>query len=423
MARTVRDAPLGSRESRLKLKPGRRYFRGIHDGLALAYRRGYLGSGTWSVRLLQSNDKYALRRLGVADDNADANGSDILNFSQAQKLAIEFDEQVKRDAGLIRTHATVAEATERYLKWFRIHRKSITETEHTINAHILPTLGERKINALKAYELQAWLEDLAAQPARSRTPRYEKEQKFRDFPKTTDEKRARRASANRIFSILRAILNKAFADGLVSDNVEWRKVKSFAKVDETRIRFLTDAEAMRLVNACASDLKDLIKAALLTGCRYGELVAMKVHDVDMPGANVYIAESKSGKPRHVPLNEEGITLFRNLIKGKSAEKLLFTRADDKVWGKNHHVRPLKEACAIAKINPVISFHELRHTYASHLVQAGVDLLTISRLLGHADTRITCRHYAHLVDKTLEDAVTKLQIFTSEKRNEILVAVK
>ncbi len=56
------------------------------------------------------------------------------------------------------------------------------------------------------------------------------------------------------------------------------------------------------------------------------------------------------------------------------------------------------------MRPAVGFHELRHTYASLLAQAGVDLLTISKLLGHADTRVTSRHYAHLCDKTLMKAV-------------------
>lgn len=65
---------------------------------------------------------------------------------------------------------------------------------------------------------------------------------------------------------------------------------------------------------------------------------------------------------------------------------------------------------MAKIKPAVAFHELRHTYASHLAQAAVDLLTISKLLGHADTRITAKHYAHRADKTLAAAVTKLPSF-------------
>ena len=68
---------------------------------------------------------------------------------------------------------------------------------------------------------------------------------------------------------------------------------------------------------------------------------------------------------------------------------------------------MKTACEQAKIDPPIGFHKLRHTYASLLAQAGADLLTISKLLGHADTRITSQHYAHLCDKTLVNAVKTL----------------
>jgi integrase len=79
---------------------------------------------------------------------------------------------------------------------------------------------------------------------------------------------------------------------------------------------------------------------------------------------------------------------------------------------------------VAKIQPAIAFHELRHTYASHLAQAGVDLLTISKLLGHADTRMTSTHYAHLADKTLAAAVTRLPSFVGKvSRRDNLQAVR
>jgi integrase len=86
---------------------------------------------------------------------------------------------------------------------------------------------------------------------------------------------------------------------------------------------------------------------------------------------------------------------------------MFSRGDGEPWGKNHQQRPLSEACKRAKIAPPLRFHEARHSYASALAQAGADLLTISKLLGHADTRVTSRHYAHLCDKTLANAVNKL----------------
>ena len=251
-----------------------------------------------------------------------------------------------------------------------------------------------------------------------RTGRFAKDQRFKQAPRTADEKRARRATANRILNILKALLNRAFQDALVADDSTWRRVKPFARVDEARIRFLTDTEGVRLVNACSPDFRELVQGALLTGARCGELVAMRVQDVDVKTGKVYIAQSKSGRPRHIPLNAEGVALFRDLLAGKSGDELVFTKKDGSPWGKNHHVKPLLRACRAARILPPIAFHELRHTYASHLAQAGVDLLTISKLLGHADTRITSKHYAHLADKTLAAAVTKLPSFRQSEQDNV-----
>ncbi|MGH8738043.1 MAG: hypothetical protein ACREU5_11840 [Burkholderiales bacterium] len=169
--------------------------------------------------------------------------------------------------------ATVKQAAERYLKWFRQHKKSVRETEHVINAHILPALGDLKLEAVTAPKLRAWLDALASQPARVRSSR--QKPKYRASPRTADEKRARRSTANRILNVLKALLNRAFQDGLAADDTAWRKVKPFAKADEARIRFLSDAEAVRLVNACPADLRALVRAALLTGARYGELARLR----------------------------------------------------------------------------------------------------------------------------------------------------
>lgn len=104
---------------------------------------------------------------------------------------------------------------------------------------------------------------------------------------------------------------------------------------------------------------------------------------------------------------------------QQASDRVFVKQDGNLWGDNHHARLMKEACHHASITPAIGFHELRHTYASLLAQAGADLLTISKLLGHADTRITSRHYAHLCDKTLANTVNRLlPSFGHEKERKI-----
>jgi integrase len=287
-----------------------------------------------------------------------------------------------------------------------------------VRSHILPAFGDRPIATLKSGDLRTWLEDRATAPARLRTGKFAKSANQRSAPTSGDEKRARRASANRIYTVLRAILNRAFQSGHVASDREWRKVKPFPKVDEARIRFLTDAESVRLVNACPINLRELVRAALLTGARWGELASLRVADVDTnrDRPTVYVAESKSGKPRYIPLNDEGRKLFEILTTGKARDARVFLRSDGLAWGHNHHVRALTDASRVAKIKPAVRFHELRHAYASHLAQAGIPLLTISKLLGHADTRITARHYAHLADKTLADAVTNLPSFAPDPRS-------
>ena len=417
MARSQRSTRLETRTARLKLPQGNRHFVTIGEGLALAYRRTEQGFGTWQARYWDGH-KYHYSHIGAADDFQEANGSDLLTYYQAQEAARKLAHTAKTDAGVIFKSISVAEAAEKYLGWYKDHRRALKETEHTVRVHILPALGSTHLDKLTSATIRRWLEQIASKPARVRTRKDAKQSAYRAAPKTADEKRARRATANRIFNVLKAMLNRAYQDGLVASDSAWRKVKPFAKVDEARIRFLTDAEALRLVNACPVDLRQLVRAALLTGARFGELASLHAKDVNLGTAQVYFLPAKSGRSRYVPLNSEGVALFKGIVAGKTGDQLLFTKDSGEAWGKNHHVRPLLDACNVARVKPTISFHELRHTYASHLAQAGVDLLTISKLLGHADTRITSKHYAHLADRTLAVAVTKLPSFGESKSENV-----
>ncbi len=297
----------------------------------------------------------------------------------------------------------MAKAAEHYLAWFRQHRKSADRTAGTINTHILPTLGERIVSELTTRELRAWRDRIAAQPARKRSKRGER-QAYRSAPETDDQKRARKATANRCLAVLKAILNKAWQDDRVGDDAAWRRVKPFEKVEAARVRFLTIEECRRLVNANPSGLRELVRAALLTGARYGELARLNVSDFDPARRTLHIGESKSGRPRYVPLSVEGVEFFQALALNQRALDPLLRNPHGERWGKGQYQRPLAETYRAAAIAPPARLHDLRHTYASLLAQAGADLLTVSKLLGHADTRITARHYAHLCDRTLARAV-------------------
>ena len=405
MAQSARDHRLETRSARLRLLSGQRYFKPIGEGLTLIYRRTQEGFGTWSAKLVTSTGKYALRALGAADDYQESDGVDVLTFWEAQDSARDLARAAKVDAGTILNPRTVRDATDFYLAWFRAHRKSVKSTEHVIRIHILPTLGNKLLDKLTTPKIREWLDGIATQPARLRS-RLEITPRFRPPPTTQDEKRARRATANRILNVLKAILNRAFEHGMVGSDTAWRRVRPFANADQARIRFLTELEAARLLIASEPALGTLVRAALVTGARCGELTSLTVRDVSLRNRQIYISPSKSGRPRHIPLNDGAFRLFSNAIRRKLNDSLVFTRADGKPWGK-HYVRPFRRACKIANIDEPIAFHDLRHSFASHLAQAGIDLLTISKLLGHADTRITSKHYAHLADATLAAAVRKL----------------
>src|ERR1700730_5781281 len=105
----------------------------------------------------------------------------------------------------------------------------------------------------------------------------------------------RRATANRNLTILRAALNQAFRDGKVASDVPWRTVKPFREVDAPRLRYFTKDEVTRLTNAAQGNFRNLVLAALHTGCRYGELPRLRGGDFNPDSGTLFVGRSKSGK--------------------------------------------------------------------------------------------------------------------------------
>jgi integrase len=155
------------------------------------------------------------------------------------------------------------------------------------------------------------------------------------------------------------------------------------------------AEAQALLGALRSPLRELAAGSLYTGLRLGELRALRVGDVK--GGAVQIRHSKSGKPRHVPLTAEGVAFFAQLTKDQPRDALVFPTPVHNV------TRQMTKACTAAKIERA-TFHDLRRSYGSLLLNAGAAPDTIRRLLGHSDLRMTLRTYAHLMDEALQTAV-------------------
>lgn len=401
MSRKIKDNDLANRTTRSRLvaraKP---YWRLVSEGQHIGYRRRQRGAGSWVARCyLGPAAGYREEVLGMADDLDDADSFRVLNFGQAQERArVWFDQQFRRAQGEPESPSapyTVAACMADYLEWFRAHRKSYEQARVAIEAHILPSLGNRELSSLTAVVIKKWLQDLAELPPRLRSrkgaaPRY-------GVIHSPEDLRKRKVTANRIFTILKAALNKAFEDGRVASDLAWRRVRGYRGVDAAKVAFLTVEEAARLLDACEPDFLALVKAALLSGCRFGELIDLRVGDVKLEQAAIHIRESKSSKSRYVYLNEEGERHFSALSEGRSNAEMLFLKSDGSPWGRSEQTRRMKVACQSAGLGPEVTFHILRHTYASHYLMTGGTLPALAQQLGHADTRMTTRHYAHLAE--------------------------
>jgi integrase len=277
----------------------------------------------------------------------------------------------------------VRDAMADYLAHMASRGQQTRDTEWRIEARILPQLGDVEVAALTTDQLQRWHADLAK-----------------------DGRRASRATANRILNILKAALSRAWRLGKVPSNDAWRRVEPFENVGNARLRFLTLAEAQRLVNACDPDFKRLVRAALQTGCRYGELCRLEVADFDPDNGTLTIRQSKSGKSRHVVLTDEGAALFSQWTAGRAGQEILLLKATGEPWTKGAQTQLMREACAYAKITPPISFHGLRHTWASLSIMAGMPLPVVSANLGHADGRMVSKHYGHMAPSYLADEIRR-----------------
>lgn len=399
MARMARDHRLETRNARERLKPrSHPYWRSISSGRHVGYYRG-AATGTWVARVKRTGAAgYFQRSLGVADDVRDADGSEVLNFAQAQEKARLWFEDLAGARGARFDRYTVSEALDDYLE--RFTGKSLEKTRHTVERYLRPSLGKRPVVELTTAELTAFQAELAN---RRSVYRANRNGEARERPDDGDAVRRGRANANRIFAPLKAALNRAFNEGRVPDDTAWRRVKPFGKVSAARIRYFTPAELEALLEAAEPWFRSVLQAALFTGARWSEICAIKARDLDLRSGTLLMPETKGGRPRYVHLTDEGLRFFARQVAGKALQDLLFLNQHGRPLGPSHQIRPMRETCTRAKVEAA-GFHILRHTFGSTLAMAGVPLAVIAEALGHADERITRKHYAHLSPSYVRDAV-------------------
>jgi integrase len=411
MAGKVQPASLDSRTARSRLKRGRQpHWHSITSGKVHLGWQCWKGDkeGRWVLRKYLGRNrgrngkfaaKYQTETLGLADDAEAADGERVLSYEQADAAA-----RAMVDIPQAKVHRLkVEQAWKNYIDYKRAQGQSVSDMVKRGAVHILANLGDRVVEELTAEQLRRWLATMAATPAQRR-PRAGQPQ-YQAAPATDEDVRRRRATANRVLTMLKAALNHAFDEGHVSNRDAWgRKLKPFRDVEVARVRYLTIAEAQRLLNASDVDFRPLVRAALETGCRYGELTRLEVADFNPDAGTLAIRKSKSGKPRHVVLTEEGAAFFKQHCAGRPGSQLMFRLSNGAPWKQSEQARPMRAACGHAGIAPAVGFHQLRHTWASLAVMAGVPLMVVARNLGHVDTSMVEKHYGHLSESYVTEAI-------------------
>jgi integrase len=382
--------------------------------LHLGYRRRRKGRGAqgrWLVRRYIGIDaggvgRYRSKEIGLADDFMDADGETILNYEQAQQRALEWrPDGSNEQRAPIGQLMTVKDALDRYLTALEQSGRPTIDVRSRANLHILPSLGSEVVEELTPERLRRWLADVAKLPPRVRQKRDATVARYKLVQENDETKRQRRSTSNRVLTILKAALNYAFDEGHVQTNNAWgRRLKPFRQVDAARTRSLSVADAKRLINVANRDFRDLVRAALCTGARYGELCRLTVADFNPDAGTLAVWLSKGGTARHIYLTDEGVALFKRLTAGRGGDDVMLRKADGTAWKRSEQLRPMAAAVQNARITPPISFHGLRHTYASLAVMEGVPLHVLARNLGHVDDRMVQKHYGHFTNSYLREAI-------------------
>jgi integrase len=387
-------------------------------GRAIGYRRLAVG-GTWIARLRDATGQRHHQALGTADDVLDADGRTVLSWDQAQRAAAAwFDEQTRRlSTGVAPNGAyTVNDALADHFAFREGQGQTVANDRLKATAWITPVLGSIPLTKLAEPQVLAWLHDVATAPARIRTTKgAEQRRRTGDTP---EFRRARKATANRIFTILKAALNHAYRMRLVANTDAWDRVRPFKGADSARVRFLSDHEQRRLVAAAEPDFRPLLTAALLTGIRYGDLAKLVVGAFHPGSRTLAVRMIKTQHNTNIALSDEAVTFFKRNCKSRSADDLMFHKANGEPWGTGHQTARMVAASREANI-PYVSFHICRHTYASRAVMRGIPLTVVAAQLGHRSTKMVEKHYGHLapnyIASTIRDAMTPIGLLRTNHK--------
>ena len=217
------------------------------------------------------------------------------------------------------------------------------------------------------------------------------------------EKGNTKSTVNRYLAILKRMFNIAIEWGYAKDNPV-KRVKFYPEKDNLRERILTEIEEDRLLDASSEHLRPILVVALNTGMRRGEILNLKWEQIDLEAKEIRVKSTKSGKSRVVDVNSLLVDELEKLKKeSRGSQHIFLNPRTGKPYGKLQ--TSFDGACRRAGIKG-LRFHDLRHTFASRLVERGVDLIRVKDLLGHSSVKVTER-YTHANREERKKAVELL----------------
>jgi integrase/recombinase XerD len=393
------------------------YFILIHYGRHIGVHSTTKGA-FWVARIRTKQGAYVRTRLGgVSRDGRPRKRH--LNYKQALEAAESWFQTsevrtlsadaraigVRRDLCFspIGEVFTVGRALQGYVEWKRLSAapSHFEANVSLINHHLVPRLASLPADDFNG-ETHKWLIKEIIETPPKRGNQLEKSRRVMERL-TEEELRLRKKTVNVMIGILRLAFQLAWENGNINNDRPLRCLRRLRVADRPRILHLSRPECRKLLSACRPDLERLVLGALYTGCRIAELLNMQCSHVGRDGYGVYVTPVKTYRPRFVFLPDEAMHWFLMLVKGKRPDDLVFIRDSGKPWwGAQKHL--FKSAVRAANLPDDFTFHGLRHTYASQLIQAGATVFAVAEQLGHMEPTTVLRTYGHLSPQIRESEV-------------------
>jgi integrase len=337
--------------------------------------------------IFKRNSIWWIRYTGL-DGKQKRESSNSVKFKDAEALLAQRKQTISEgkepEIKKISNHI-FPELAEKYLSWINGRQKSAKTKGYIVGQllSVFDTMPLRRFNTVIVDQLQTDLINKGYKPA----------------------------SNNKILNILKHMFSKAVEWEMVEENIlkRIRKVKPL-KNENKRLRYLSKEECQILINTCESHLKPIVITALNTGMRKGEILNLRWDNVDLRHGFILLDKTKNGERREIPINDTLRAVLQGLQRRLDIPYVFYDAATGKPY--QDVKRSFNTACRRAGIRD-FHFHDLRHTFASHLVMAGVDLTTVSRLLGHKSLTMTLR-YSHLAPEHMSKAVDILDSVINEK---------